>query len=69
MLFRSEEAYRIDNAKFKSGVTTVTDLVLSETQQTRARGGLVSAVTELMVQELQLQKALGGKRPKLPNEK
>ncbi len=62
---QAEESYRIEQARFKSGATTATELLLSETAQTRARGGLVAALTELDIQHLNLQKAMGHETPNL----
>ena len=61
---QAEEAYRLDKARFSSGLVTTTDLLLSETSQTKARGGLVSAITDFDLLTLSLDKAMGEPRPK-----
>lgn len=63
VLEQAEEAYRIETARFRSGATTTTDLLLSENAQTKARGGLVAALTELDIQYLNLGKAVGFESP------
>ena len=60
---QAEEAYRLDKARFNTGLVTATDLVLSETAQTRARGALISALTQVEILNLMTQKALGDARP------
>ena len=62
---QAEEAYRIEQARFKTGSRSATDLILAETSQTSARGSLVSARTGLVLWQLRTQKALGSEQPNL----
>lgn len=60
---QAEEAYRLDQARFRNGLVTATDLVSSEAVQTKARGALVSAAAEADVLLWKLQRSLGEKAP------
>ena len=60
----AEEAYRLDKARFGSGLVTTTDLLLSENSQTKARGALVTAAVEADLMRLGIEQALGEKKPK-----
>ncbi len=62
---QAEEAYRIEQARFKTGSRSATDLVLAETSRTAAKGRLVTAQTNLVRWHLKTQKALGAELPKL----
>jgi outer membrane protein TolC len=62
---QAEEAYRIEQVRFRSGARSATDVILAESSQAGARGRLVTAVTDLIVWNLRLQKALGASRPTL----
>src|SRR5262249_49753326 len=44
---QADEAYRLDKARFASGLITATDLLLSEATETKARGNLVMTLTEV----------------------
>lgn len=60
---QAEEAYRIDQTRFKNGQITATDLIRSETDKSNAQGQLVSAQTELLLWYFRLQRALGQDQP------
>jgi outer membrane protein TolC len=60
---QAEESYRIENAKFEQGSTTVTELLLSQAALNRAQGGLIAAVVDMDIQWMQLLKAQGERRP------
>ena len=62
---QASEALRIEQARFKTGTRSATDLVLAETSKTSAQGRFVSAQTDLIRWHLRTQKALGGELPKL----
>lgn len=61
---QAEEAYRLDKARFGSGLVTTTDLVASEGVQTKARGALVTAVTDIDLLILGIERALGDAKPR-----
>ena len=60
---QAEEAYRLDKARFASGLVTATDLLLSQAGETKTRGALVAAATETDLLILRLERALGQPRP------
>lgn len=60
---QAEEAYRLDKARFGSGLVTTTDLITSEAVQTKARGALVAAVTDIDLIILGIERALGDAKP------
>jgi outer membrane protein TolC len=60
---QAEEAYRIEQARFKTGSRSATDLVLAEASRSGAQGRLVSARTDYRVMLIRMQKALGEERP------
>lgn len=62
---QADEAYRIDQIRFKSGQISATDLIQSEAMRTNARGLQVNARTEFLTWHLRLQKSLGAELPKL----
>lgn len=62
---QAEEAYRIEQARFRTGSRSATDLILAETSQASARGRLVTAETDLVLWHLKTEKALGADQPKL----
>ncbi len=62
---QADESYRIEEARFKTGSRSATDLILSEASRTGARGRLVTARTDFEASRLKLAKALGQDRPKL----
>lgn len=60
---QAEEAYRIEQARFKTGTRSATDLILAEASRSGAQGRLVSARTDYRVLSIKMQKALGDERP------
>ncbi len=62
---QAEEAYRIDQSRFKNGQISATDLIQSETAKSNAQGQLVTAQTQLILWHLRAQKALGQEEPRL----
>ncbi|MES2746516.1 MAG: TolC family protein [Bdellovibrionota bacterium] len=62
---QAEEAYRIDNIRFKSGSITATDQILSESTKSNVQGQFVNSRTQLLASFFRLQKALGQDQPKL----
>ncbi len=62
---QAEEAYRLDKARFSSGLVTTTDLLLSEATRTKAWGVFVDTLAQLNRLSLSLQKALGSIHPKM----
>ncbi len=62
---QAEEAYRIDQTRFKNGQLSATDLIQSETAKSNAQGQLVAAQTQLMTWLFRLQKATGLNQPTL----
>jgi outer membrane protein TolC len=60
---QAEEAFRIEQVRFKSGSRSATDLILAETSQSGARVRLVTARTNLVLWNLRLQKSLGQEKP------
>lgn len=61
---QAEEAYRIEKAKFLSGKSSASDLILAESSSKGSKSRLVNAESEKVRQHLNLQKALGEERPK-----
>ncbi len=62
---QAEESLRIENAKFKAGNSTATELVFAETARSSARGRVVASHTEFKIYQLALQKILGDEQPSL----
>lgn len=62
---QAEEAYRIDQTRFKNGQLSATDLIQSETSKSNAQGQLVAAETQLLTWYFRLQKATGQDQPSL----
>lgn len=62
---QAEEAYRIDQTRFKNGQLSATDLIQSETAKSSAQGQLVAAETQLLTWYFRLQKATGQDQPSL----
>jgi outer membrane protein TolC len=62
-VIQAEEAYRIEQVRFRTGSRSATDLILAETSNTSAKGRLVLARTELITWSLRLKKALGDEQP------
>lgn len=62
---QADEAFRIEEARFKTGTRSATDLILAEASRSGARGRLVSARTDYRVLTIKMQKALGDERPAL----
>jgi outer membrane protein len=56
---QATEAYRIAKAKFSSGSSTASDLVLAEASLTAARGREITSHTDYKITRLHLQKAMG----------
>lgn len=62
---QSEEAYRLDKARFSNGLVTTTDLLLSEATRTRTKGALITTLTNFSNLLLNLQKATGVTKPQV----
>ncbi len=62
-LAQAEEAYRLEKARFASGLSTATDLVLSETAQTKVRGNAVVAIAEVQRLMFEIQRSSGQSSP------
>ncbi len=60
---QAEEAYRIEQARFKTGTRSATDLILAEASRSGAQGRLVTAGTDYRVLVIKMQKAVGDERP------
>lgn len=56
---QASEAYRIEKAKFSSGSSSASDLVLAEASLTAARGRVITSHADYQVTRLQLNKAMG----------
>ncbi|MDQ3234775.1 MAG: TolC family protein, partial [Pseudobdellovibrionaceae bacterium] len=56
---QAEEAYRIDQTRFKNGQISATDLIFSESAMTTAQGGRVSAETQYLLWHFRLQRSMG----------
>jgi outer membrane protein len=61
----ADEAYRIDQTRFRNGQVSTTDLIRSETEKTTAQGNLINAQTQVLLWHFRLQKATGQDQPKL----
>lgn len=62
---QAEEAYRMEQARFRTGSRSATDLVLAESAQAGARGRLVLATANVWSWQWKLQKAAGVDAPSL----
>lgn len=62
---QAEEAYRIDQIRFKSGQISATDLIQSEASRSNALGRRVAARTQYIAAALRAQIATGSELPKL----
>jgi len=60
---QAEEAYRIDQTRFKNGQISATDLILSESSMTTAQGTRVSAETQFLLWHFRLQRSIGKDLP------
>lgn len=60
---QAEETYRIEEAQFRTGNKSSTDLVLTHSALSGARGRFVSAQADLVLAHFQVQKARGVERP------
>jgi len=56
---QAEEAYRIEQARFKTGARSSTDLILAEAARANAQGRRVAAETDIISWYMKLQKAQG----------
>ncbi len=62
---QADESYRIEQAKFNSGSSTATELLLSQTSRNGAQVSLIAAIVDTRIHEFRMQKALGEMRPAL----
>jgi outer membrane protein TolC len=62
---QAEEAYRIDQVRYKSGGITASDRILSESTKSSVQGDFVTARTALLSWYFKLQQALGKENPTL----
>lgn len=62
---QAEEAYRIDDVRFKNGSITATEQILSESTKSTVQGQFVNARTQLLNDYFRLQKAMGYDQPTL----
>jgi outer membrane protein len=60
---QAEEAYRIDQTRFKNGQISATDLILSECAMTTAQGTRVAAETQYLLWHFRLQRSMGRDLP------
>ena len=62
---QADEAYRIDQVRYKSGGITASDRILSESTKSDVQGQFVTARTQVLSWYFQLQRALGQEQPTL----
>jgi outer membrane protein TolC len=60
---QAEEAYRIDQTRFKNGQISATDLIFSESAMSTAQGTRVSAETQFLLWHFRLQRSIGKDLP------
>lgn len=60
---QAEEAYRIDQTRFKNGQISATDLIFSESAMSTAQGTRVSAETQYLLWHFRLQRSMGKDLP------
>lgn len=60
---QAEEAYRIDQTRFKNGQISATDLILSESSKSAAQGNKVAAETQYLLWHFRLQRSIGKELP------
>jgi|GEM_PF-1982442 len=60
---QAEEAYRIDQTRFKNGQISATDLILSESAKSTAQGNRVAAETQYLLWHFRLQRSIGKELP------
>lgn len=60
---QAEEAYRIDQTRFKNGQISATDLIFSESAMSTAQGTRVSAETQYLLWHFRLQRSVGKDLP------
>lgn len=56
---QAEEAYRIDQTRFKNGQISATELIISESAKATAQGTRVSAETQYLLWHYRLQRSIG----------
>ncbi len=60
---QAEEAYRIDQTRFKNGQISATDLIFSESSTSAAQGNKVAAETQYILWHFRLQRSIGKELP------
>jgi outer membrane protein TolC len=60
---QAEEAYRIDQTRFKNGQISATDLIFSESAMSTAQGTRVAAETQYLLWHFRLQRSMGKDLP------